>query len=419
MKVIDQWNKTKLGDIVFAVNENETNPLQNGITKYVAGGHMESESIYVTKFGDIKTDDKVLGSAFHRKFSKGDILFGTRRAYLKKAGIVTFDGICANTTLVLRPKHQDFAAELLPFLVQWERFTEFAVAKSVGSTNPYVRWRDLASFEFYLPSYSEQLKMQTLFWSIQKSIDTLKELINKLKIYKTAKMDELLMRGLGHKKFKKVKWLFGKEIEIPEEWNLEMLGEISSLKGRIGWQGLTVKEYLPSGDYYLVTGTDFHNGKIDWKNCVYVDKTRFSQDHNIQLKNKDVLVTKDGTIGKIAYVSTLRKPATLNSGVFVIRPIKNKYLPLFLFYVLSSFYFTRFLGRLQAGSTINHLYQKDFIKFQFPIPDIKEQTKIALILSGIDVTIKDASDHLSKLKTMRKSIINEKLTPSKGENRVV
>ena len=176
LKTTNQWNKTKLGDMVFTVNENETNPLQNGIFKYVAGEHMESENVYVTKFGDIKANKEVLGSAFHRKFLKGDILFGTRRAYLKKAGIATFDGICANTTLVLRPRHNNFVSGLLPFMVQWEKFTEFAVAKSVGSTNPYVRWRDLADFEFCLPSFDEQLKTNTLFWSIQKSVDLLKNI---------------------------------------------------------------------------------------------------------------------------------------------------------------------------------------------------------------------------------------------------
>ena len=143
--------------------------------------------------------------------------------------------------------------------------------------------------------------------------------------------------------------------EVPEDWRFEKISDNSVLKGRIGWQGLTTAEYRQKGEFHLVTGTDFKNGKIDWKNCVYVDKERYSQDTNIQLKKDDVLVTKDGTIGKIAYIDILLQPATLNSGVFVIRPIDKAYFPLFLYYILCSDYFVKFLNKLKAGSTINHL----------------------------------------------------------------
>ena len=119
--------------------------------------------------------------------------------------------------------------------------------------------------------------------------------------------------------YKIVKGLFGKYEEIPEKWKWEKLEDNSLLKGRIGWQGLTTTEYRQQGRFYLVTGTDFKNGQIDWINCVYVDEKRFIQDTNIQLKKGDVLITKDGTIGKTAFIDKIHLPATLNSGVFVVR----------------------------------------------------------------------------------------------------
>ncbi|MCV0392108.1 MAG: restriction endonuclease subunit S [Nitrosopumilus sp.] len=187
--------------------------------------------------------------------------------------------------------------------------------------------------------------------------------------------------------YKFVEGLFGKKEEIPEDWDWQRIGENSILKGRIGWQGLTTAEYRDEGEFYLVTGTDFKNGRIDWENCVYIDKERYDQDTNIQLKKGDVLVTKDGTIGKIAFIDKIPIPSTLNTGVFVIRPLNKKYHSLFLFYILYSNYFTIFLNRLKGGSTINHLYQKDFVNFHFPIPPIKEQEKITNILSNIDSLI--------------------------------
>ena len=112
----------------------------------------------------------------------------------------------------------------------------------------------------------------------------------------------------------------------------------------------------------LVTGTDFVNGKIDWDNCHYVAKDRFDQDKNIQIQNDDILITKDGSLGKTALVKGLDKPATLNSGVFVIRPLQESYDPAFVYYILSSFVFKDFLDHLSAGSTIIHLYQKDILQ---------------------------------------------------------
>ena len=117
--------------------------------------------------------------------------------------------------------------------------------------------------------------------------------------------------------------------EIPEEWELTNIKSSSFLKGRIGWQGLTTKEYLFDGEYFLVTGTEFENGKIKWDKCNFVSKDRFEQDPNIILRDQDILVTKDGTIGKVAYVDSLQKPATLNSGVFVLRPLNGSYFPLY------------------------------------------------------------------------------------------
>jgi len=110
-------------------------------------------------------------------------------------------------------------------------------------------------------------------------------------------------------------------------WVVKKLGEVAVLKARIGWQGLTTAEYKETVDYYLITGTDFQNGFIDWGNCFYVEYKRYKQDKNIQVKENDVLVTKDGTIGKVAFIKHVPKPATLNSGVFVIRPIEQSFHP--------------------------------------------------------------------------------------------
>lgn len=95
-----------------------------------------------------------------------------------------------------------------------------------------------------------------------------------------------------------------------DAWGQEALSSVCTMHARIGWQNLRTTEFLDYGDYYLITGTDFVDGKIDFKNCHYVAKDRYDQDKNIQIKNGSILITKDGTLGKAAYVDNLDKPAT-------------------------------------------------------------------------------------------------------------
>ena len=147
--------------------------------------------------------------------------------------------------------------------------------------------------------------------------------------------------------------------KIPEEWKMYSIGKDCSVKARIGWQGLTTSEYLQTGHYGLITSTDLIEGKVNWDTCVFVSEERYKQDTNIIVKNGDVLVSKDGTIGKVAVVSNLQYPTTLNSGVFVIRTKNEKITQEGLGLVFISPYFKDFIKRLTAGSTIVHLYQKD------------------------------------------------------------
>lgn len=207
---------------------------------------------------------------------------------------------------------------------------------------------------------------------------------------------------------------------IPEDWSEMNLGLNSLLKARIGWQGLTTAEYQKSGNFFLITGTDFKAGYIDWDNCVYVEEERYKQDKYIQVQIDDILVTKDGTIGKVALINEVPKPTTLNSGVFVIRPKQNSYNPKYLYYVLMSEHFEDFLSKLTAGSTISHLYQKDFIHYNFPLPPtLKEQRAIATALSDVDVLISSLDGLITKKKAIKQGAMQQLLTPpSKGGKRL-
>lgn len=200
---------------------------------------------------------------------------------------------------------------------------------------------------------------------------------------------------------------------IPEDWEVKNVSESCLIKARIGWQGLKKSEYMSSGDYLLITGTDFDNGQVNWKSCAYVSKARYEQDSNIKIRPQDILISKDGTIGKVAYLGMIPKAGTLNSGIFVIRANDRKIDQVFLSKIFMSFYFEEFLNRLVAGSTINHLYQKDFVKFCFPLPNSEEQVAIAAALSDVDSLISALTKKIEKKKAIRQGLMQQFLTGKK------
>ncbi|MDO5749407.1 MAG: restriction endonuclease subunit S, partial [Planctomycetia bacterium] len=167
----------------------------------------------------------------------------------------------------------------------------------------------------------------------------------------------------------------------PDGVEYKCFDDACSLHARIGWQRLTKAEYQSSGDYMLITGTDFTPlYKINYKTCVYVSEERYIQDPKIQIRNGDILITKDGTLGKVAQVNDLQMPATLNGGVFVVRPKDNLLLPRFIMHYLLSEHFQGVVERQKTGSTISHLTQGLFSRLPIPIPPLRIQREIVRIL---------------------------------------
>lgn len=298
---------------------------------------------------------------------------------------------------------------------------------------------NLKSTSFIAPkSLAEQERIAKALSDIDALISTTEKLIQKKNNIKQGAMQNLLtgkkrLPGFGDKQTdlfvpngthtKEVKDVSPEQIrlsakmkqtelgEIPEDWEVKNINKECTIKARIGWQGLKSTEYLDSGDYILITGTDFDSGFINWKSCSYVTKWRFDQDKNIQIKQGDVLITKDGTIGKVAFLNEIPMQGTLNSGVFVIRP-KNpdKMDSVFLSLIFKSIWFDSFLEQITSGSTIVHLYQKDFVKFDFPLPSKEEQTAIAKVLSSMDKEIETLNTKLEKYRNLKTAMMQQLLT---------
>ena len=201
--------------------------------------------------------------------------------------------------------------------------------------------------------------------------------------------------------------------DIPFEWDVRKIKHVATLAGRIGWQGLTSDEYSDEGAY-LITGVDFCDGQIRWESCVHIPEKRWEEATQIQIKEGDLLITKDGTVGKVAMAVNVPGKTSLNSGVLLIRNNESCDTR-FLFWIIQSEVFWKWFRIINAGnSTIIHLYQHDFFSFSFPFPSILNQRKIANYLDRkcliIDNIISKQEQIIEKLKEYKLSLITEAVT---------
>ena len=153
--------------------------------------HLTPEEITLTAWSEDS------GNTFSKMFHKGDVLFGRRRAYLKKAAVAPFDGICSGDITVIEAKPDRILPELLPFVIQNDALFDFAVGKSAGSLSPRVKWEHLKNYEFELPEMAKQRELAELLWAMVDTQTAYKKLL--------SATDELVksqfVRHVSHKDF--------------------------------------------------------------------------------------------------------------------------------------------------------------------------------------------------------------------------
>jgi type I restriction enzyme S subunit len=202
--------------------------------------------------------------------------------------------------------------------------------------------------------------------------------------------------------------------EIPKKWVYGRIKYNTYLKGRIGWQGLKSEEFTDVGPN-LVTGINFANDTVNWDSCYHITDERYNEAPEIQLQNDDLIMTKDGTIGKVAYINGLPGRASLNSHLLLIRPttllICNKY----LFWLLKSNIFTSFYTYFKYGSIMDSISQEQFKNFNFYCPSTQyQQQEICAYLNSkcaqIDTILEKTKATIEEYKKLKQSVITEAVT---------
>lgn len=396
----DDWSVITLGNYAQIFRGGSPRPIQAFLTT-------SDKGVNWIKIGDVGGEDKFIksteekivpeGVSRSRMVFRGDLILSNSMSY-GRPYIMNIEGCIHDGWLVIQKYDRVFDRDYLYYALSSGLTMKQYVAMAAGSSVQNLNKEKVSKIVLPCPRISEQKSIAEVLSDIDTLIIDLKKLIRKKKDIRQGTM-QMLVTGK-----KRLDGFSG-------DWVKINLAKNSRLKARIGWQGLTTAEYLDEGYSYLITGTDFKDGRINWNGCHYVNYDRYVQDPNIQVSNGDLLLTKDGTIGKVAYISDLNRPATLNSGVFVVKPITDAYTAHFMFYVLESSVFKEFLQQLSAGSTINHLYQKDLVKFDLYVPPTtEEQEAITGILCDMDLDIYKLEEKLSKYQKIKQGMMDELLT---------
>ncbi|HDZ5065989.1 TPA: restriction endonuclease subunit S [Campylobacter jejuni] len=366
----------------------------------------------ITDKKDISNDDK----SNYKIVPLGAIAYNKMRMWQGAVGINMLEkGIVSPAYVVAIPNKQiniSFSYYLLKsrnIIGEYEK-NSYGLCSDMNN----LRYEDFQNIKIPLPPLKEQEQIVNFLdekcEQITNFIEKKEKLISLLKEQKQALINETITKGLNKNvnfKDSGIEWLG----EIPQHWGINKLKFIAYVKGRIGFHGLNSKEFQYSKGAHLVTGNDFDNNEVAWDRCRRINEERFYEDPNIHLQNNDLLVTKDGTIGKTAIVRNCPNQATLNSGIFLVRVMEKLCLVKYLFYIINSQYFKEFVISKTCGSTIKHLYQSDFHEFKIPLPPLKEQEQIANFLDKkcekIDLLIEKTKKQIELIKEYKTTLINQ------------
>ena len=392
------WEQRKLSDITFSAGEKNRDNLP-----------LESYSI-TNEHGFVPQDEKFENGGTMRDADKrmyyivspNSFAYNPARINVGSIGYQNVEkNVIISSLYEIFKTSEDVDDRLLWHWFKSPDFQKLIMQLQEGGVRLYFYYDKLCMGEVSLPSLEEQRRIGKLF-------DTLDDLItlHQRKYDKLTNVKKSMLEKMFPKNGSNVPEIRFKG--FTDAWEQRKLSELTTMHARIGWQNLRTSEFLDSGDYMLITGTDFNDGAIDYSTCHYVEKERYEQDKNIQIHNGSILITKDGTLGKVAYVQGLTMPATLNAGVFNVEIkdgifVDEKY----LFQYLKAPFLMDYVSKKATGGTIKHLNQSILVDFPVAMPKKEEQAMIGNYFQQLDHLITLHQRKLEKLKNLKKACLEK------------
>jgi len=369
--VIDKsnWIPMRLADVTVKKEENDKANASSRFNKFLKVEHMDAESLHIKRCGTIGEEE--LPPTFYKIFRKGQVLYPTRNPHLKRVALASFDGICGEKTLTLEPIHDLIDPRFYPFIFLAHSFFSHTTKSIIGSTNPHVRWRDVAEYDFLLPPKDQQVKLAELLWAaddVSNKIETL--FTNTYSLFSSYGSNLLKKKGL-HKLLKSIiKTKKGRKPDILEIQNESLLPYLST-------------DYLRNGGETMYVNT--------------------SNENNILICDEgEIIILWDGSNAGEIFKS---KKGVVSSTMAIISINDKDYLKEFVYLMLI---FNQYnIKKGNAGSAIPHVSLDALNSIKIPILTKNEQNAIIKELSSILKSKEDINTHLNSSTKIMKQLINQ------------
>ncbi|MDR2692933.1 MAG: restriction endonuclease subunit S, partial [Chitinispirillales bacterium] len=299
--------RVKLGDV--AVENRETFKGNRHGVPIVGLEHLTPQEVNLNEW-DADTEN-----TFNKMFRKGQVLFGRRRAYLKKAAVAPCDGICSGDITVIAAKPDALTPKLLPFIIQNDGFFDFAIEKSAGSMSPRAKWEHLREFEFNLPPIDEQRRLAEVLWAFDETKQAYKRLLKLTDELVKCRFVEMF----GDGEFPRV--------ELRSLCSLITKGTTPTTYGY---------DFVNSGVNFIKIENITENGEIDSNSFAFITEDCHEKQKRSQLQNGDILFSIAGAIGRAAIIQENVLPANTNQALAIIRLENAEVNRRFLLHALNS-----------------------------------------------------------------------------------
>jgi type I restriction enzyme, S subunit len=300
----------------------------------------------------------------------------------------------------------------LYYLLNSEIFRNSIINRSYTTALTGITVKDYFKTRIPLPPIKIQEKIADILSNVDNLIENYDSIIEMTKKLKKSIMRQLLTKGIGHKKFKKIKWYGSREIEIPEEWDYEQIGSLTS---HVTY-GLTVRPKYVKEGVPLISAREINSGDLDFETASKISHEDFDSLYEKSKGMKDdILFSKTGTIGLVGRAKT-NEIFAITQNVASLRPIQDRILPNFLELSVKTTLFYEKCFRTLNATTILDLQLGELKKMRLPLPSIEEQQKITSILSEIDSKRLDLESKKKSIRSLKKGLMQKFLT---GQIRVV
>ena len=323
-------------------------------------------------------------NTFTKTFKKGQILFGRRRAYLKKAAIADFDGICSGDITVIEAIPGKVDPLLLPFIIQNDKFFDYAVSRSAGGLSPRVKWEHLKDYEFDLPPIEEQRMLADKLWAAYRLKESYKKLLTATQEMVKSQFIEMFGDPMTNSKG----WAeYGKINQYAQI----VLGSTPNSKEASYWDG-DIKWITPAEmteESYYIYDTDRHITEDGVKSASLT-----------LLPYRSVLFSTRAPIGKVGLVGS---PMYCNQG-FKNFICGDKLNPVYLYYTL--IYKREYLVSLGTGTTFKELSKRTVEGLDIAIPPLSLQEQFENIYHQADKSEFELRKSIDAIDQVIKSLIN-------------